>query len=437
MFSISIRDSTGFATGETKEKSVKPNFAQTEILQNDEKNCQVPQRESVQVQTDTKEKKGDIFVEFDFCCNFVSWNSVGTAVAAAYGSRSHKSWCDHDSSVGVWSLNRKDFDSKKPNAILETDCCITHVTFHPDLPAILLAGKFNGEIVLWNISKEDDPLLGSSQNALGSHREPITGLFWIHSFKAQDSLEFVSCSLDGKILLWKLENGELVPYDGFIILIEQLPRSFSVKTSKENSEVGVTSLSINCEDQSIFIIGIEGGGIFQCSFNSLVPASYSGYSSVSLKNPITMSFEPHKGQVTSVHFSPFSRNIFLSAGSDGELRIYNLLKPKPLVTFQIPNGSITAAQWSPVRPSVLSCICNCGKLHIWDVTANEKLLTESFTLTSSQSGGLSLQHNKENTNLLATSFTNGQIQVWELPGTVLKTGIEEMKKLQALAKNID
>ncbi|KFM82071.1 hypothetical protein X975_26410, partial [Stegodyphus mimosarum] len=138
MFSVSIRDCTGFATGESKEKSLKTNFAQTEILQNDEKNCQVPQRESVQVQTDTKEKKGDIFVEFDvdnlsnflsrvtplvcsvleknaksqafhqynllsdkddstisckyllekslpsdFCCNFVSWNSVGTAVAAA------------------------------------------------------------------------------------------------------------------------------------------------------------------------------------------------------------------------------------------------------------------------------------------------------------------------------------------------------------------
>ncbi|KFM82072.1 hypothetical protein X975_26411, partial [Stegodyphus mimosarum] len=143
-----------------------------------------------------------------------------------------------------------------------------------------------------------------------------------------------------------------------------------------------------------------------------------------------MSFEPHKGQVTSVHFSPFSRNIFLSAGSDGELRIYNLLKPKPLITFQIPNGSITAAQWSPVRPSVLSCICNHGKLHIWDVTANEKLLTESFTLTVGQSGGLSLQHNTENTNLLATSSTNGQIQVWELPGTALKSGTEEMKKLQ-------
>lgn len=48
--------------------------------------------------------------------------------------------------------------------------------------------------------------------------------------------------------------------------------------------------------------------------------------SVALKNPITMCFERHQGQVTSVEFSKFSRNIFLSSGSDGELRIYTLLQ---------------------------------------------------------------------------------------------------------------
>lgn len=54
--------------------------------------------------------------------------------------------------------------------------------------------------------------------------------------------------------------------------------------------------------------------------------SDSGFTSVSLKNPITMCFEKHKGQITSVQFSKFSRNIFLTSGSDGELRIYTLLQ---------------------------------------------------------------------------------------------------------------
>lgn len=52
----------------------------------------------------------------------------------------------------------------------------------------------------------------------------------------------------------------------------------------------------------------------------------SGFTTVPLKNPVSMCFERHKGQVTSVQFSKFSRNIFLSSGSDGELRIYTLLQ---------------------------------------------------------------------------------------------------------------
>lgn len=61
-----------------------------------------------------------------------------------YTNDSHESWCDHDGSVGIWSLNRRNFDSKKPNVILETDCCITCVAFNPEVPALLAAGKFNG-----------------------------------------------------------------------------------------------------------------------------------------------------------------------------------------------------------------------------------------------------------------------------------------------------
>lgn len=52
----------------------------------------------------------------------------------------------------------------------------------------------------------------------------------------------------------------------------------------------------------------------------------SGVTSIPLKNPVTMCFGRHNGQITSVQFSKFSRNIFLSSGSDGELRIYTLLQ---------------------------------------------------------------------------------------------------------------
>ncbi|KAG8190125.1 hypothetical protein JTE90_026693 [Oedothorax gibbosus] len=354
-----------------------------------------------------------------------------------FNQTDHISWCEHSSSVDIWSLNRKDFDPKKPNLTLETDCCITYVSFHPELPAVIVAGKLNGEIMLWDISKEDDPLLASTETAVFNHREPITGLHWLLQFGRHGKIQFASCSLDGKIMLWSFEDGKLKLTNGFIILAKLLPRNFPIKTHRDNEEVGISSMSINVEDRSIFVIGTEGGGIFQCSFDSLVPAPYSGFTAGFLKNPINMGFERHSGQVTSVQFSPFSRNVFLSSGSDGELRLYSLLQPKPLMTLQLPSGGINAAQWSPIRALVLSCVCSNGQLHVWDLLVNEKAPVEINSMTVEKSVGMALQMNKENASLLATSSSDGTVQVWELSGAVLATDTGEELKLQALAKAIE
>ncbi|GIY08837.1 WD repeat-containing protein 34 [Caerostris extrusa] len=261
--------------------------------------------------------------------------------------------------------------------------------------------------------------LASTEIALFNHREPITGLHWILHYGVHNKIEFVSCSLDGKILIWKYEDGILKLDNGFLILAKQLPGNFLIKTSKENAEIGKVE------------------GIFQCVFDSLVPASYTGFSPISLKSPINMGFERHKGQVTSVQFSPFSRNVFLSSGSDGELRIYSLLQPKPFLVLQLPNGGINAAQWSPIRPLVLSCICNNGRFHVWDLKSDGKSPVESLPLSIEKSYGLSIQNNKENPSLVATSSSDGTIQIWKLSGSVLIVETGEEMLLQALSKNID
>lgn len=232
-------------------------------------------------------------------------------------------------------------------------------------------------------------------------------------------------------------KNELIPIDGFIMLSDQLPRNFHIKSTRENSEVGILSLSINHEDQSIFIMGTEGGGIIQGSFNALAPASYSGFTSVALKNPITMCFERHKGHITSVQFSRFSRNIFLSSGSDGELRIYTLLQPKPVLTLLDPNSGINAAEWSLERPMVLSCICSDGQVHMWDLMENLKSPKETVHLDSKYISGMSLKHNHESKNLLATCSSDGKIQIWQLPGFMLKPQADEMQQLQNFSKNIE
>lgn len=48
------------------------------------------------------------------------------------------------------------------------------IEFHPVKPSILVGGSFNGEIFLWDTSKEDEPLISKSSIDDYFHREMIT-----------------------------------------------------------------------------------------------------------------------------------------------------------------------------------------------------------------------------------------------------------------------
>ena len=48
-------------------------------------------------------------------------------------------------------------------------------------------------------------------------------------------------------------------------------------------------------------------------------------------------------------FSPFHRNVFLSASTDSSVRLYNQLQPTPFHVIEPSGASIFAAAWSPAR----------------------------------------------------------------------------------------
>jgi WD40 repeat protein len=135
----------------------------------------------------------------------VSWNCNGTSLAVAYGKTNHTAWCEHHSVVSIWSIFRRDFDSKKPNINIEVSNCLSCVQFHPDDPLILAGGTHNGEAFLWNIDKEDPKLCSSTIDEY-YHRESISSVVWV-KYESLTSLavsySLMTVSTDGKILVWR------------------------------------------------------------------------------------------------------------------------------------------------------------------------------------------------------------------------------------------
>lgn len=59
-----------------------------------------------------------------------------------------------------------------------------------------------------------------------------------------------------------------------------------------------------------------------------------------------------------------SRNLFLSAGTDGHVHLYSLLQAQPLTSLQLSHKYLFAVRWSPVRPLVFAAASGQGRK--WD-----------------------------------------------------------------------
>lgn len=73
----------------------------------------------------------------------------------------------------------------------------------------------------------------------------------------------------------------------------------------------------------MFVVGVEGGLVVQCSM--LGATTLKGSSEqVPLADPVFKYYQPHEGEVVSVSFSPNRKEMFMSNGSEGEIHIYLL-----------------------------------------------------------------------------------------------------------------
>lgn len=141
----------------------------------------------------------------------VSWNATGASLATSYGRTDITGWCDYPGAVCVWNIFGKAFDATQPDYVLDHPSCLLCVAFHPTHPALVAAGSFNGEVVLWDLSVPDHPAM-VSPIAEHVHKEPVVNLQWV---KALDD-EWMLCSAgaDGKVLFWCPASGLKHPTTG-------------------------------------------------------------------------------------------------------------------------------------------------------------------------------------------------------------------------------
>jgi len=324
----------------------------------------------------------------------------------------------------------------RPDTIIDSPCCVMCLEFHPSNPAWLVGGNFNGEVIVWDLSREDDLVVATSGIGDDAHREPVSKVHWIKSQSSKRrEHNIISVSGDGKVLIWKvdLKRGKLKLSSGFVVMSQSLPRSMKVRGVKGTKEVGVTSISFSKDDPDLYILGSESGCVFKCNIHAKGnPAGSQMVSSVPLCSPVTFTYSPHHGPVHSVDCSNFHRNAFLSAGMDQCLRIYNMLQTQPMLTIEPDDGYLFSAKWSPVRAAVLGAVTERGHLLLYDLRSGQMVPSHRIDASPNKVPVYSLQFNHQQKKILATGDGQGYIRVFRLGSSLTSMSGKDLETLDGL-----
>lgn len=366
----------------------------------------------------------------------LSWNATGSTLAATYGRFDHEDWCTHRATLCTWNLDRRTVKEDRPDTVIDSSCCLMCLEFHPTNPAWIVGGNFNGEVIVWDLSRVDDLVVATSGIGDDAHREPVSKVHWIKSQSSKKrEYNIISVSGDGKALVWKidLKKGRLKLYLGFIVMSQSLPRSMKVRGVRGDKEVGVTSVSFSQHDPDLFILGSESGCVFKCNLHAKGnPAGSHITSSVPLCSPVTFTYSPHHGPVHSVDCSVFHRNAFLSSGMDECLRIYNMLQTQPVLTIEPEDGYIFSAKWSPVRPAVLGAVTGKGHLLLYDLRNGQMIPAHKIEASPNMVPVYSLQFNHQQKKIIATGDGQGYIRVFRLGSSLTTMSSRDLEVLDGM-----
>lgn len=421
----------------------------------------------------------------------IAWSCSGTMLAVSLAELDGDGLSTRTGSIFIWNIFALDIDQAKPSKTIESEGSVTALAFHPSKPSILASGNMNGEIHIWDTSKEEMIPMYKSKIGDYFHTERVSGLLWMQNrLTSLNKFNLLSMSTDGKILVWDMVKKLQYPTKGHLLLR---------KKEGVSCQVAGTSISQSLGDKNTFIVGSEAGSLFRCTITNITNdkkqrilfdsqknlpgkssfswrdeavelicnmpskamsevretieafASKAGRTDITVEMvfaakpemrkayPIPMSFnyEPHFAPVNSSELSPFFPNYFLTASFDGVLRVYDLLVQRPLIAYEVQTGTITHAKWSPARPSVAVICTSVGEVMIFDFLEDPGKPLEILRLDENeQQAAYFLQFNSKQVELLGVGAKGGLCKVFKLQKKFTQKGYGEDNEVLQLFSSL-
>ena len=395
----------------------------------------------------------------------MSWNATGYTLAVSYGRFDVTGWCDSPGALCAWNLRRADIDPHKPDHVMETSDCLQCVAFHPEDPALVAAGSFDGGVYVFDLGADDegaDPLRARSGTGDASHREPVTQVRWTRNVaeasRASEraaAYDVVSVGSDGRAFVWNVlkmarptfgyEMRAPHPTTGKMTTWGVSSAAFGV--GGEGEDENEDDANRNAADTSAFLATSDGGAVFRC-LASRAPAASAEFRRRcetnevgTMHSPVKFEYEPHAGAAHGVSVNPHDRSVFATCGADGSLRVYGQYRARRTLSMEPCDGALFCVQWSPSRPLVVAAGTASGRVVVYDLHKGGGDAT--FSRPAASFGGEdegdapsavhAVAFNPSLTEYLASADASG-VRVWELGGRLRHARCDEARALRRLAR---
>lgn len=366
-------------------------------------------------------------------CTYLSWNCNGTRLAASYGRLQTTGWCTESGYICVWNTSMAttvspDEISTQPQqqqvTIEVEECYVTCIQFHPTNADVIACGTYDGGIKIWRIQGDADMLFAQSRIDRHSHRDPVVEIVWLKN-KFDGVTILASMGGDGKIMLWSRRLDPLMGFS-FSYSTRHVPMGmtcicFARALSGNFAAIATRQRQSMAESDEFFVVGSEGGEVHRACLSaktiSTKPAQgLSSASTVSVKAIRTdFEYDGSVGYVSAVDCSPFNRNIFLTASSDGLVRVYNTFQSHDILSLQpSEGGSVQDAVWSPFRPCVIACTCSNGHLYVYDLMAEDNIQPALSMDIGQGKPVMRLRFNPQMRNYIASADYGGNVKLFSL-----------------------
>ncbi|KAF8066252.1 Wdr34 [Scenedesmus sp. PABB004] len=395
----------------------------------------------------------------------LAWSKTGQTLAAAFGRYDAAGWCCVPGAVATWSLGRAGAapGAPPPERLLPVGSGATALAFHPDQPALLAGGTFNGEVVLWDLRAADDAdTQAASTDALGAarHRAPVVDLAW--QFSGHEARRhgarsaahrLFSLGADGRLLVW-LAGPLANPIAGYEL--RWAPPERELPVTLGGSCMAFCPAGSAHEEAAALLVGdISDASLreFAAKLEAAAAAPGAGGARLELRGAVKDgSLQPLAATVNGLCACPQHRQLALAAGGDGSLRVLDMLRAAPLLSLEPSGAGLLACGWSPSRPLVFAAASADGAVYVYDLAARQRLLAPVAALQvggggaggagagRQQGGGVrganALAFNAAAPGTLAAA-AGDEVSVWRLPPALAEGRPGEAKLLARLLESED